>query len=346
MRILVTGATGFIGSHTVRSLLDAGHRVKLLVRSEEKARRIWGDRPGALEDLVVGKITSGPATAEALRDCDGLVHTAAPVALGFGRSAARQAVRENLRAIRLLVEAALERGMERIVHLSSTTVFDCRGLEIADEKAPIVEGGDAYARSKAAPERRVRELQAQGAPISIVYPSAVVGPDDPGLSEGMAGLAGQLQAGVLVTSSGFQLVDVRDLAEVHLGLIERSPAAGRYIAVSRYMPWEEFATLLDQSAGIRLPRMRLPGRGVRAIGAAGDLLRRFVEVDPAISREATRFATQWVEFDATGTREALGVEFRDPRETLDDAVRWLAEAGHIPAERALRWTHPGRGRGR
>ena len=344
MRVLVTGATGFIGSHTARALLDAGHSVRLLVRNEEKARRLWADRPEALEDLVVGKITSGPATADALRECEGLVHTAAPVALGFRSAAARQATRENLRAIKLLIEAALERGIERIVHLSSTTVFDCTGLGIADERAPVIEKGDAYARSKAAPERRVRELQEQGGAVSIVYPPGVVGPDDPGLSEGMSGLAGQLQAGVMVTSSGFQLVDVRDLADVHVRLVERKPAPGRFITASRYMPWEEFATLLDECAGIRLPRFRLPGRTVRAFGAAGDVLRRFVPVDPAISREATRFATQWVEFDASKAIEELGMFFRDPRETLDDAVRWLAEAGHIPAERALRWTHPGRGR--
>jgi nucleoside-diphosphate-sugar epimerase len=344
MRVLVTGATGFIGSHTVRALLDAGHRVRLFVRDEEKARRVWADRPEALDDLVVGKITSGPATAIALRDCDALVHTAAPVALGYGAAAARRATRENLRAIKLLVEAGLERGIERIVHLSSTTVLDCKGLEIADERAPVIQSGDAYARTKAAPERRVRELQDRGAPVSIVYPPGVVGPDDPGLSESMAGLASQLQAGVLVTSSGFQFVDVRDLADVHRRLIERDPAPGRFITASRYLPWEEFAELLDECAGIRLPRFRVPGGTVRMLGAAGDLLRRFVTVDPAISREATRFATQWVEFDASKTVDTLGAHFRDPRETLDDAVRWLAAAGHVPADRALRWTHTGSGR--
>ena len=71
MRILVTGATGFIGTHTVRALVDAGHGVRLLVRDAEKARRLWADRPEVLEDLVVGKITSGPATAAAL---DASVH--------------------------------------------------------------------------------------------------------------------------------------------------------------------------------------------------------------------------------------------------------------------------------
>ena len=66
MRILVTGGTGFIGTHTVRALRAAGHDVKLLVRNEEKARKLWQDDPAVLEDLVVGKLTSGPATADAL----------------------------------------------------------------------------------------------------------------------------------------------------------------------------------------------------------------------------------------------------------------------------------------
>ena len=90
MRILVTGGTGFIGTHTVRALLAAGHDVRLLVRNEEKARRLWADEPRVLEDLVVGKLTSGPATVEALRGCEGLVHTAAPVALAVSRSQARE----------------------------------------------------------------------------------------------------------------------------------------------------------------------------------------------------------------------------------------------------------------
>ena len=77
---------------------------------------------------MVGALTSAPDTARALRECDALVHTAAPVALAASAREARRVARENVLAIRRLVERALESGIERVVHLSSTTVFDTRGL--------------------------------------------------------------------------------------------------------------------------------------------------------------------------------------------------------------------------
>lgn len=344
MRVLVTGGTGFIGSHTVRALLESGHDVRLLVRSEEKARRIWAHDPRALKDLVVGDITSGPDVAAALRECEGLVHTAAPVALAVSRSAAKKVARENLRAVRKLVDRALDDGLERIVHLSTTALFDTTGLEKADETTPIVKSGDTYAMSKSAPELYLRQLQDQGAPISIVYPPGVIGPDDPGLSEAMIGIQQFLQASVLVTSSGFQTVDVRDLADVHTALINRDPAPGRFVATGQFLPWDDFAELLDRAAGVRLTRMPLPGRAIRVIGRIGDMIRPFVDLDASISGEATRLATQWVELDGSRTEQVLGIKFRDPHETLFDTVRWLASEGHIDKDRALRFTHPGRGR--
>lgn len=346
MRILVTGGTGFIGSHSVRALRAAGHDVKLLVRDDGKARRLWQSDPAVLEDMVVGSLTSAPDTTRALRDCDGLVHTAAPVALAASAAEARRVARANVLAIRRLLERALESGIERIVHLSSTTVFDTKGLERADEATPIIEDGDAYAASKVAAELRVRALQESGAPISITYPPGVIGPDDPGLSEGVKGIAMLLRDGVAITSSGLQTVDVRDLAAVHVALIERKPAPGRFITAAEYLPWAEFAERLDQAAGVRVPRFDVPGQAIRLAGRVGDQLRRYVglEIDPIVSREASRFATQWVEFDASQTTQTLGVPFRPAVESLYDTVRWLAETGHVDPSRALRFTHPGRGR--
>ena len=208
-----------------------------------------------------------------------------------------------------------------------------------------MKGDDTDALSKTAPENHLRSLQDEGAPLSIVYPPGVIGPDDPGLSEAMRRIQQIMQASVMITSSGFQTVDVRDLAALHTALIERTPPRrGRYIATGRFLPWEECAELLDRAAGIRLPRAKIPGRAGRFFGRVGDRLRPFFAEDPALSREATRLATQWVAFDASRAESELGVVFRDPVETLMDTVRCMAAKGHIDEGRALRFTHPGRGR--
>lgn len=93
-----------------------------------------------------------------------------------------------------------------------------------------------------------------------------------------------------------------------------------------------------------MPRAKIPGRALRFFGRVGDRLRPFFDVDPALSREATRLATRSVAFDASRAESELGVVFRDQIETLMDTVRWMAAEGHIDEGRALRFTHPGRGR--
>lgn len=174
----------------------------------------------------------------------------------------------------------------------------------------------------------------------------MIGPDDPGLSEGVKGVAMLLSDGVAITSSGIQNVDVRDVAAVHVALIEREPKAGRYVTASEYLPWPAFADLLDQAAGIRVRRFEVPGQAIRLAGRIGDQLRRYagLEIDPVVSREASRFATQWVPLDAGAATRELGIDFRPALESLADTVRWLVEHGHVDPRKALRFTHPGRGR--
>ena len=98
-------------------------------------------------------------------------------------------------------------------------------------------------------------------------------------------------------------------------------------------PAQRIADLLDRLTGQRVRRYRIPGGLLRAAGRVGDVVKRFAPFDFPLTHEGMRFATLWPGADSSRTLEALGVGFRDPAESIGDALRWLARAGHLPAAR-------------
>ena len=266
MKVLVTGGTGFTGSHTVRALVAAGHEVRLLVRDPAKVRAVFepdGFIPG---DVVVGDMTDAAAVDEALAGCDGVVHTAALVDLS--RAAARLVEETNARGVELVMGGAVRRGLPRIVHVSSLGAFFTPGGPPLCPELPIAPGTTAYARSKAHAERYVRRLQEQGAPIRISYPAAIVGPNDPTLSAANNGVRAHVRDLGIITSSGLQVVDVRDLALLHLKLLDLPDGLHRYAAAGEMLTWPDYFHLLDSLIGHRVRRIRVPGGLLRAAGSA------------------------------------------------------------------------------
>lgn len=326
MRVLVTGATGFVGYHTVRALVEAGHDVLLGVRDPEKMRRLY--EPVGLADLdfAEGCITDEAAVDRALDGCDGVVHTAAMVSLDAGH--ADQVHATNVRGAELVVGGAVERGLRSIVYVSSITAIFTPGLERLTEQSPIGSSTSGYGQSKVECEVYVRGLQEQGAPISITYPTGIMGPDDPGYSEPNRGLAHFLNVLLYETSSGYQLIDVRDLAQVHVRLLDRE-RAGRYVVGGHYLPWKAFGDLVEEVSGQRLRRVPAPAGLVRLMGSAGDVVKRFVSFDFPMTREAVTYGCDWVFADSSRLCDEFGFAFRDPGETITDTIVWLESAGHI-----------------
>lgn len=334
MQVTVTGGTGFVGSHTVNALLDAGHSVRLLVRSRDKAVRVFAKRPQATEDLVVGDVTDPAAVARALDGAEAVLHAAALVALEAAR--ADEVYANNCRAVELVVGGAAERGISRIVYVSSAGALFRRSEEPLDEQAPVCVAQSAYARSKSDAEHTVRKLQDAGAPIATTYPTAIVGPDDPGLSESNHGISVLLNVTSLMTSGGMQLVDVRDLALAHRALLERMTGPDRVIVAGRFYPWAELADLIDEITGGSVRRLHVPAGLLRASGRVCDIIKRFWAFDFPMTHESMTFATQWPTFDAAHARDHWGIPARDSRETLTDLIRWLVAEGHVDAHRAPR----------
>jgi nucleoside-diphosphate-sugar epimerase len=327
MKVVVTGATGFVGYHSARRLREAGHRVTALVRDADKARALLGPIGIGAEDLIVGSMTDEAVVARALDDAEVVVHCAGRV--GIGRAAAAEMLQTNVRGAELVVGGAVERGARFVLYVSSmTALFDPKRPCITAD-SPIAAARSPYGRSKAAAERVVRELQASGAPVCIVYPGGVIGPDDPGLSESVYSYRGFVRA-VLQTSGGVSQIDVRDLADLHCALVARG-RAGRVVAAGHYLSWYRLAELLERLAGARPRKIRAPAGLLRAAGHAADLVNAVRGTSSQFSGEGMTIATRLPETENSPDLADLGVVLRSPERTLEDMLRWLVSAGRLPA---------------
>lgn len=329
MRVMMTGGTGFAGSHTVRRYLAAGHQVRLLVRDADKVRRVFDPFEIGIpeKDVIVGDIMDEASVERAMEGCDAVFHGAALVEMK--RSMASQVLETNRRGVELVVGGAHRRGLPSIVYVSSISVFFEPGRDPLHVDMPISEGTTAYAKSKSQGEREIRRMQDEGAPIRVSYPTGIVGPHDPGLSDANQAIYIFLKQTGVNTSSGFQIVDVRDLAELHLVLLEQTEGSSRYAAAGPMLSWPETYRVLDELTGKWTRRFPVPGPLFRALGSVGDLIKPVYDFSFPLTRDAMEFATQWPGCSGERTTRELGISFREAKETYRDTLRWMYEAGHL-----------------
>lgn len=330
MRVLVTGATGFVGSHTAVALLEAGHEVRCLVRSQEKLDRVFAEHELPAPEAVVGDIVDGAAVKEALAGVDAVVHAAAVVAMQAHR--AQEILDTNARGVANVVGGAVEAGLGPIIYVSSTGALMVPDGPRMTEDSPVQEGKNPYARSKSDAEHTVRNLQAEGAPIASTYPTSVLGPLDPGLSEANYALRTFARDVVLLTTGCFSVVDVRDLAAMHVKLIEKEPGPGRYVANGRDLTWLEIAEAIDAVTGTQVRRFKIGGRPLRFGGRIADVIKHVWDFEFPMTTEGMVYATQFPGADGSRAAEALALKYRDPAETFADALRWMHRAGYIDAK--------------
>lgn len=330
MRVMVTGGTGFIGYHTVMALLDAGIEVSLLVRSADKMERMFG--PGVIKHFTVGDIGDADSVRQALAGCDGVVHVAALVSTHAAD--ADRVFRTNLQGAKNVLGGAVDMGLQTIIHVSSVTALYDPQADILDEDSPPGPDPRGYGRSKVACEEYARSLQEQGHPVYITYPATVLGPDAPEMTEAHIGLKTYLSQFVPQMSTGSQYVDARDIALVHLHLLQYEVPSNRYILGGHYLSWTELGPELEAITGAKITKLPISGGLMRIAGSLADVLAPLLKLDIPITREGLNYATQWVNLDNTRTETELDFEFRPLEETFRDSIRWLYREGHISEKQA------------
>ncbi len=328
MTTLVTGATGFVGSAVARRLLEAGHEVRVLVRPGSDRRNLEG-----LEVQAVTGDLRDPATlARALRGCRYLFHVAADYRLWCRNP--QELYQSNVEGTRALMLAALEAGIERIVHTSSVAVLSLPGDgSPADEEseAELGEMVGHYKRSKFLAEQVVRELvRQQGLPAVIVNPSTPIGPRDikptPTGRIIVDAARGRIPAYV---DTGLNLAHVDDVAAGHLLAFERGEIGRRYILGGENLSLREILELVARLAGRRPPRLRLPHAAVLPVAWISEAWAWLSNgPEPRATIDGLRMARKWMYFSSERAGRELGYRSRPAEEAVRDALDWFRAQGY------------------
>lgn len=324
---LVTGGTGFVGSHVVRALLARGRRVRCLVRPESRRDHLEGHPV----EIAVGNLTDPASLAPALAGVDTLYHVAADYRL-WARDP-EDLYRANAGGTENILAAAAQAGVSRVVHTSSVAAL---GLtpdgSPGDETTPVERARiiGHYKKSKYDAERVAEKWAARGLPVVIVNPSTPIGEGDIKPTP-----TGQMIVDFLnrrlpaYVDTGLNLVDVRDVAQGHLAAAERGRVGERYILGNRNMTLREILETLARLTGLPAPRVRLPHWIPLTAAAVTTGLARATGRPPRISLESVRMSTHRMFFDAAKAVGELGLPQTPVEEALSRAVAWFREKGYV-----------------
>jgi dihydroflavonol-4-reductase len=326
VKVLVTGATGFVGSHSAAALVDAGHEVRLLVRDPAKVATVGALR-GRDVETVLGDVVDAESVRVAAAGCDAALHAAAMVALDARR--AEQTHRVNVEGTKHVVQAALDAGAQRVLYVSTVALFGFGADRLVTVDSPLASASGPYARSKLEAEQWVREQQDAGAPVVTVYPGGVHGPDVPVVTEGHRATEIWLRMPPK-TSSGTSVVDVRDLARVNTALLTDDDPPARLMMGGHFLTWDELNDVLAQVTGRTAMRVPMPAPALLLTGRIGDLFTRFTGIETIWTLESMQSATMAPRYDSTPAIERFGDDvFRPAAATFTDEIRWMAVAGHL-----------------
>jgi dihydroflavonol-4-reductase len=329
MKIFLTGATGFVGSHVARALADAGADLRILTRKTSTLTALEGLRA----EIHVGDLAEPESLGAGLEGCEALVHVAADYRLWIPDPAAMYRV--NVDGTRALLKMAREAGVKRVVYTSSvaTLRFHTDGRPSDEETATrLTDMVGHYKRSKFLAEQEALSAARGGQAVVVLNPSAPVGPGDakptPTGRIVVDFLKGRFPA---YMDTGLNLVDVRAVARAHAAALTRGEAGRRYILGGENLTLKQILDKLAALSGRPSPRLRIPYAAALAYAALEECISgRLLKREPRATVEEVRMGRKKMYVSSELARRDLGFEILPVGPALEAAVAWFRERGYAP----------------
>ncbi len=321
MRTFITGATGFIGTHLVRGLAQAGHDMRCLVRKPTQSVQQLKEL-GAT--LVPGDVVDKASVLRGMRDCEWVFHLAG--LYSFWEPNKRVFKDVNVTGTRNVMECALEMGVSKVVHVSTAGIYgkpaDCPFNE-ESEVGPV--RFCDYFQTKYGGDQIVWDLyKKKGLPVVVVYPTAVLGPGDPKpTGQYITNLIHHRLPARVFEHSVMTFVHVKDVAEVIVRAAEKESNIGeKYLVGKHLMSFGEINEMVREISGASLPRLRFPGPLVMLNAALLTGLANVIKKPPpwGMSRSQMRVMREGFCADGSKVERELCISYTPIRLALEEAI--------------------------
>ncbi|HSU19340.1 MAG TPA: hopanoid-associated sugar epimerase [Acidobacteriaceae bacterium] len=328
MRLFITGATGFIGSHVARMAAEQGAELRLLTRQSSNLSNVPVD-----SELVRGDLREPAKFASALRGCDALIHVAADYRLWVPDPA--EMYKANVAGTRELLRLAREAGVQRVVYTSSVATMGFRKDATAvDEQMPVSEADmiGHYKRSKWMAEQVAIEAARAGQEVVILNPTTPVGSMDVKPTP-----TGRIIVDFLnrkfpaYVETGLNLVDVDEIARMHLAALERGRFGERYILGGENLTLKQILDKLAEMTGLPSPRLKVPHAVAMAFAFFDETLTgKLRGKEPRATVEAVRMGKKMMWASSAKAERELGWRVLPVDGALREAVLWFVASGYAP----------------